>query len=199
MKSKMVCGVVGAAGLAWTLACGGSVNSDLQARQAYQGLDEAIQKCMTLGFAGFTAANNANIPAQSTDGGLTGTLTVSGQVDQGSSANKGMRLDVAMDNYSDGEVTIDDNPAVAIAYRTDAGAPPQLDMQLKNIPDGTFTGTLAGVFEMDGDLEGVVQLDLAMSGNIQDAGPGVIREPGTTTITGTAKSGSGEYQVNVTR
>jgi len=195
-------------GLTWVMACGGGVNSKLQAEQSYQGLDQAVEKCITLGFAGFNSAGQgANIVPQSTDGGYSGTLTVSGKVDEGNSDNKNMTLDVEMTNYSDGEVTIGDNPPVAIAYQTQADAGlPVLDIQLKNIPDGnttgtgTFGGTFIGKFLMDGDLEGTVELNLTMSGNIEGTGTGQVRrQDGTTTITGTAKSPSGEYQVDVTR
>ncbi|HZI09117.1 MAG TPA: hypothetical protein VE153_01935, partial [Myxococcus sp.] len=60
---------------------------------------------------------SANIPAQSTAGTAAGTLTVTGQVDQGSSANKGMRLRVGMVGYSDGEEAVgDDEDPVNITY-----------------------------------------------------------------------------------
>jgi hypothetical protein len=52
---------------------------------------------------------------------------------------------------------------------------------------------------MSEDLEGEVTLNLSMSGMIEDDGTGKVRrKAGSTTVTGTAKSGDGEYQVNVT-
>jgi hypothetical protein len=61
---------------------------------------------------------------QMTTGTATGTLVVTGQVDQGASANKGMRLKEALVNYSDdGKLT----------YNTDAAALPALEMMLKSI------------------------------------------------------------------
>ena len=82
---------------------------------AYLGLDPSVDKAITLGFAGFNAASSANISPQSADGGVSGTMTVTGQVDQGTSANKGMRLADALSNYSDdGHVT----------YNTDSNALP---------------------------------------------------------------------------
>ena len=63
-------------------ACGGSISSDEQARRAYLGLDKSVEKSLQLGFDGFNAASSANIPPQSTNGDETGTLTISGQVDQ---------------------------------------------------------------------------------------------------------------------
>src|SRR5688572_6436470 len=68
------------------------VDSDEEARRAYLGLDESIAKALPLGFDGYNAASNANIPPQSTTGDAAGTLTVTGQVDKGASDNKGMRL-----------------------------------------------------------------------------------------------------------
>lgn len=185
-------------------ACGGSVSSDEQARRAYLGLDKSVEKSLQLGFAGFNAASSANIPPQSTSGDKSGTLNITGQVDQGASANKGMRLRVGMTNYSDGEVTIEDE-TVSITYATpeDVTAQPELNLSLRDIPNGTFTGTLVGGFDMTGDLEGKVTLNLTMSGQIEDDGTGKPRrKAGTTTVTGTATAGEaddpGVYQVNVT-
>src|SRR5215217_3643675 len=143
-------------------ACGDDeVSSDEQARRAYLGLDESVSKALQLGFAGFNAASSANIPAQSAPGGVSGTLFISGQVDQGASTNKGMRLRVGM---------------------------------------ATYSGTLKGPFQMTGDLEGEVTLDLTLAGEIEDDGTGKVRRKvGTTTVTGTATSGDGSYNVNLTR
>src|SRR5512135_1360909 len=104
-------------------ACGGSdtVSSDEQARRAYLGLDKSIGKSITLGFDGFNAASSANISPQMTtgDGSPGGTLTISGQVDQGQSANKQMRLYVGMVAYTDGPVKYDTKgDTVKITYDT---------------------------------------------------------------------------------
>jgi len=116
-----------------------------------------------------------------------------GQVDQGASANKGMRLQETLTTYSDSDagITYDTN--------TDAGLP-ELDMQLKGIPTGTLDGTLVGTYGMTGALKGEVALNVAFSGALEanDAG-GVERKPGSTHITGTATSGSGVYQIDLTR
>src|SRR4051812_46761985 len=96
-----------------------SVASEEDAKNAYLGLDAHIDKAITLGFAGFNAATNANIAPQMTTGTVTGTLTVSGQVDQGASSNKTMNLVEAMVMYSDdGKHT----------YATDMAAQPALGM-----------------------------------------------------------------------
>lgn len=182
------------------VGCGDGVSSDEQARRAYLGLDKSIGKSLQLGFAGFNAASSANISPQTANGDATGTLTISGQVDQGASANKGMRLRVGMTNYSDGVITVSDE-TVKITYQTstDTTMQPQLDLSLRNIPNGTFTGTLVGSFQMSEDLEGEVTLNLSMSGTIEDDGTGKVRrKAGSTTVTGTAKSGDGEYKVEVT-
>ncbi|WP_375773241.1 hypothetical protein NR798_20970 [Archangium gephyra] len=183
--------------------CSDEVSSDEQARRAYLGLDKSVEKSLQLGFAGFNAASSANIPAQTANGDAEGTLTITGQVDQGSSSNKGMRLRVGMTTYSDGEITpAEGEEPVEITYQTvtDTTMQPELVLSLRNIPNGTFTGTLVGTFQMDGELEGEVTLNLSMSGQIEDDGTGKVRrKAGSTTITGTAKSGGdGEYQVNVT-
>ncbi|HEX8819919.1 MAG TPA: hypothetical protein VF794_08355 [Archangium sp.] len=183
--------------------CSDEISSDEQARLAYLGLDKSIGKSLQLGFAGFNAASSANIPAQMTTGDAGGTLTITGQVDQGSSSNKGMRLRVGMIGYTDGEVApSEDDDKVAITYQTtaDTTMQPALDLSLRNIPTGTFTGTLVGTFQMTGDLEGDVTLNLSMSGQLEDDGTGKVRrKAGSTTVTGTATSSSGgEFQVNVT-
>lgn len=175
-----------------------SIDSDEQARRAYLGLDPSIEKSITLGFAGFNDASSANIPTEMTAGDLTGTLAVAGQVDQGSSNNKGMRLALTLVAYSDGPFEIDtDHHTMNVTY--DTATPPALDMQLKNIPTGTLDGTLAGTYQLSGDLGGDVVLMLTITGALADGGNGtVIRAPGSTTITGTATQGDGVYNVNVT-
>src|SRR5713226_5596965 len=71
--------------------CSSGVNSTADAQKAYLGLDASVDKAVTLGFNGFNTANSANISPQSTSGTVSGTITVTGQVDQGTSSNKGMR------------------------------------------------------------------------------------------------------------
>ncbi|MGZ6162541.1 MAG: hypothetical protein ACXWLS_04355, partial [Myxococcaceae bacterium] len=114
------------------------------------------------------------------------------QIDQGVSANKGMRLNEALSIYSDdGKVT----------YNTDAVALPALTINLKNIPTGTLDGSLNGSFLMSGGLSGQVSLTLNFAGQIEPGADGgtVVRKPGTTHITGTATSPAGTYNVDVTR
>src|SRR5690242_18695197 len=130
--------------LAFTIAaCGSdSVDSDEQARRAYLGLDMSISKSIALGFGGFNTAQSANITQQMTSGAGNGTLTITGQVDQGNSTNKTMRLAVGMVAYSDGKIAIDDKGnTVTITYdtSTDTTMQPALDLDLKNSPDGTYS------------------------------------------------------------
>ncbi len=179
----------------------GAIDSNEEARRAYLGLDTSIAKSLTLGFAGFNAASSANIPPQMTVGVEAGTLVITGQVDQGSSANKGMRLRVGMVGYTDGPVVLDgEDVTVEITYDTDPdpALQPYLQLSLKNIPTGTLTGTLTGTYHMTGDLAGDATVDLMFSGMLQAEGNGVIRAPGTTTVTGTASTGDGVYDVQLT-
>jgi len=172
--------------------CGnGSVHSDADAQKAYLGLDASIDKAINLGFEGFNAASSANIPTQMTTGTVKGTLVVTGQVDQGASNNKTMRLDTAYTMYTDdGKVT----------YDTMMSALPLLSMDLKNIPSGTLDGTFAGAFTMTGDLHNTVTLSLTFTGNLMSGSNNtVVRVPGSTHITGTAVSDYGTYNVDVTR
>lgn len=183
-------------------ACGGSsddqshqpaVKSTADAERAYVGLDASIDKAITLGFDGFNAATSANIAPQTASGEDQGTLTVSGQVDQGSSSNKTMHLTEALATYSDDG---------QLAYDTDATALPLLEMKLSKVPTGTLDGTLNGSFEMGGALKGSVTLALTFSGELEanaDDPTQVERKPATTHITGTATSGGDVYTVDITR
>jgi hypothetical protein len=195
-----------------TVGCGGDdeVDSDEQARRAYLGLDDSIAKSITLGFAGFNAASSANIDAQTTAGTKAGTITVTGQVDQGASNNKGMRLNVGMLAYDDGDVVInEDGDTVHIVYdtATDVANQPYLSMQLMNIPVGTLQATLTsntsmlGVYKLSGDIEGTLTLNLTISGTLMAGATAddVLRVPGTTTVTGTAtNSDGGVYDIMLT-
>ena len=177
-----------------------AVDSNEAAKRAYLGLDMSIQEGITLGFAGYNAATSANIAPQTGSGATEGTMTITGQVDQGSSANKGMRLDVGMVGYSDGQIDVDGtNVTITYDTNTDPSMQPFLAMDLKGIPTGTLSGTLTGTYHMTGDLDGDVVLDLTFNGALS-AGPNntVIRAPQTTTITGTATQNGGSYTVMVT-
>jgi hypothetical protein len=180
------------------------IDSDEEARRAYLGLDGSIEKSLNLGFAGFNSASSANIDPQLGTGDAAGTLTISGQVDQGASVNKEMRLRVGMVDYTDGVIVLefeDETVEVDLTYDTSLveSEQPYLQLSLRDIPTGTFTGSLTGVYHLEGDIEGDVTLDLAMSGMIMDAGGGVVaRVVGSTTVTGTATSGDGLYMVNIT-
>lgn len=185
------------------------VDSDEQARRAYLGLDKSIEKSLNLGFEGFNLATSANIDPQMTNGTAAGTLMISGQVDQGSSDNKGMRLYIAMVGYDDGEVAInEEGDTVHIVYDTaaDATAQPYLNLKLNNVPTGTLTGTLdantnmTGVYLLSGDIEGELRLNLTINGMLMaGSGTEVLRVPGSTTITGTAtNSDGGVYNIDIT-
>lgn len=184
-------------------ACGGDdgVDSDEEARRAYLGLDNSVEKALNLGMDGYNAADNANIPDQSGVGEVAGTIVVSGQVDSGVSPNKEMRLYIAMVDYTDGPFAVDEDEEeeIDITYDTDEADPPYLELSLRDIPNGTLSGTLTGFYLMSGDLEGEVTLDLTMQGEIE--GPdidNITRVEGTTTVTGTASAGDGTYDVDVT-
>lgn len=203
-KLLLLCFVLGACGSSDT------VSSDEQARRAYLGLDTSIGKSITLGFAGFNSASSANISPQMVAGDAMpgGTLTITGQVDQGSSANKGMRLYVGMVAYTDGPIKINDKgDTIKVTYDTSMTQTdqPYLQMMLKNIPTGTLDGsltsggTMTGVYHLSGDIKGDVTLDLTFTGTLM-AGPSntVVRVPGSTHVTGMATSGDGVYTVDLT-
>ncbi|MEO6572896.1 MAG: hypothetical protein ABIP89_03585 [Polyangiaceae bacterium] len=185
---------------------GGQVASAEDARRAYLGLDASIDKAITLGFDGFNSASSANISPQTAMGAVSGKMVVTGQVDQGQSNNKGMRLVEELDGYSDGAAFAADGGVDAglegITYATSAAALPALTMSLKGIPTGTLSGTLNGAYTMSGTLSGTVTLMLTFTASLQAnaADPmKVERKPGTSHITGTAVSPAGTFNVDITR
>jgi hypothetical protein len=168
-----------------------AVQSEADARAAYLGLDASVDKAIALGFDGFNSASSANIAPQTARGTVAGTMTVTGKVDQGASANKGMRLALELAAYSD---------VADYVYDTTAGALPALNIDLKGIPTGTLGGSLVGAFTMSGTQKGSVVLNLSFTGQLEaGTGTSVKRKAGTTHITGTAQSPAGTYAVDVTR
>jgi len=185
-------------------ACGGSssVSSEDAAQRVYFGLDRAVDRALNLGMDGYNAAQSANIPPQIGDGDVSGTLTVDGQVDQGVSSNKELRLTTAFARYSDTAERPDGGMADAgpsgLVYDTAATALPALDLSLRNIPTGTFSGTLNGSVDVSGDLKGSVTLALSFDGALRSAGGSAIgRVPGSTHVTGTATSEFGTYMIDL--
>jgi len=186
------------------VACkGGAVNTEADAELAYTGLDDMIGKAMGLGFDGFNAADSANIDEQAGTGDVSGTVAVNGQVDQGNSDNKNMRLTVALAEYSDTVLINDDEDELTVTYWTTEGSEPALDLTLRSIPDGTLEGTMSGSFDMEGDLEDTVTLELTLAGPLEaddgDDDDATRRVAGQTTITGTATTSAGTFDVNLTR
>lgn len=197
-----------ACALVLLIACGDGgpeIGSDEEARRAYLGLDNSIETSLALGFKGFNEASSANIDPQVAAGLGGGSLTVTGQVDQGNSDNKGMRLRVGMVAYTEGEIVVqvegEDEVTLSLTYDTDAdvATQPFLNLSLKNIPTGTLTGTLTGTYHMSGDLADDVTLNLTFAGELMDDGTGkAVRKPGTTNVTGTAVAGDGTFDVALT-
>lgn len=174
-----------------TMACGSDGPTSSIPQAAWMGIDTGIDRAITLAFQGFNAATTGTIPRQTANGTASGTLTVTGQVDQGSSVNKSMQLLAALTNYMDN---------VSITYSTGAGAPLALNKQLTNIPTGNFTGTVVGVVAMGQSQTGNLTLNLAFSGNLQvGTGGSVQRVAGATHNTGSATTSAGTHNVNVMR
>lgn len=202
----LACVLVSVASLSAAACSDDGIDSDEAARRAYLGLDGSIEKSLNLGFAGYNSATSANIAPQNGTGDAAGALTITGQVDQGASSNKEMRLYVGMVDYTDGvfQVQVEGEQVpvdVDLTYDTSAVVTeqPYLHLSLRNVPDGDFTGELTGTYLLAGDIEGDVTLTLTMAGAIMDGGGGVVvRVPGSTTITGTATSGDGLYDVAIT-
>lgn len=175
-------------------SCGPDVNSDDEARVAYLGIDRVASRVLALGFAGFNAADSANIPTQQVDADETGEVIVTGQVDQGNSDNKGMRLSAALVEYNDGPLDdpeTDDEEAFELVYDTEEDAPFDVDFSLRDIPNGTLSGTINGRVIVSGDLEGGLDLAVDLSGEIEEDDGDTVRTLGSTTVTGTATNDAG--------
>jgi hypothetical protein len=179
---------------------GNSVTSDEQARRAYLGLDKSVSKSLALGFVGYNAATNANIPTEMAAGDATGSLTISGHVDQGNPSQISMGLSQAMTMYADGKIVVDDKGnTITVTYATNMATPPSLTLKLNSSAGDTLTGSLDGDYVMSGDLQGTVTLSLQINGTFSGTAPNVMRVAGSTTVTGTAVSSSGGmYMVNTT-
>lgn len=188
---------------AFLLGCGGGkVTSDDEAALAWIGLEGMVAKALALGLQGFNEASSANIADQDGVGDETGTITVGGQVDQGSSDNKNLRLDVTLVDYSDlVDLDDDEDEELSVTYDTLDGAPLYGDIKLRDMPAGTLEGTLTGDVGLTGDLDGVVTLALTLDGATEDdGGGGAAVVDGATHVTGTVSNdGGGVYEVDVTR
>jgi hypothetical protein len=182
--------------------CGGSssVNSDEQARRAYLGLNESISKSLALGFTGYNAAANANIPTETAPGDASGTITVTGHVDQGNPSQISMGLNAAMAMYSDGDFVIADmGQKIMVTYATDSTALPTLTLKLNASAGDTLSGSLDGTYTMTGELQGKVTLAVQLAGTFTGTAPNVMRVVGSTTVTGIATNSSGgSYSINET-
>ena len=158
---------------------------------------------MSLGFDGFNEASSANIAPQETTGDVSGTLVISGQIDQGSSDNKGMRLDLVLERYSDLEdLGEGEGRGLAVTYWTDADlGSPAFDLALRDIPEGDFEGTLEGLFVLEGDIVGEATLSVDLDGALEsDDDGGTRRSPGSTHVVGTATGPSGAvFDIDITR
>ena len=170
----------------------------------YVGFDEGISRALDLGLQGFAMAGSANLDPQSAPGDAAGTMTVNGQADQGSSDNKGLRLEVTLVDYADlTDVDVDGDDDIYVAYDTEDGAPLDVDLQLRDMPDGTLTGTLAGTAFLSGDLEGPAAFALSLEGETEtdpDRPDHLRRVAGSTRVTGTVTGPHGEdYSVDLVR
>ncbi len=187
------------------IGCGGGVSNEESARRAYLGLDRAVDRAISLGFDGLNAASSANIPPQMGSGDVMGAMLVEGQVSQGSSSNREMRLTVGLTNYQDRVNSGADGggSALRLVYdRAMDGSALALTLSIRPNDTPGMRGTLTGTTRMSGELEGAVTLNLAVEANVRSMsgmGSRVERVAGTTRITGTVTSAYGTYTVDVTR
>jgi hypothetical protein len=167
------------------------VDSEKKAANAYLGLDGLVETSIDLGFKGISDTNGATIPAEMASGLKSGTVTVTGTVDQGVSQNKNMYLKLALVKFSnDGHVTYD--------APVEGKPQPALDMRIAKA--ASLSGTLMGEFAMSGDLKGSVILMLTFTSTLETGADSKLhRKAGTTHVTGTAMSSAGTYNVDIMR
>lgn len=177
-------------------ACGCSSGEaptvNTQAMEAYLGLDSSIEKALDLAFVGMNRAATANIAPETAAGDAKGKLVVMGQVDQGTSSAKTIRVDAIYNGYSDDGDTL---------YASDADSPPLLALELNGLPYGTLSGTFLGQFTMSGLFVGPLTVELTFDGQLQPSGNlgAVARVMYSTHLHGTAVSDYGTYAVDFTR
>jgi hypothetical protein len=164
-----------------------------EAEVAWLGFEGAFVRALNLAFDGFNAATSATIPTQTASGDNDGSLTVTGDVDQGAASTKTMKLEAALAAYSDNGT---------LTYDTGAEAPATLDMTLTDIPTGTMSGTLVGAYQASGAFGGSVSFNLTFAGPIQpnamDSSK-VERKLGATHVAGKVTIGAATYTVDVVR
>ena len=80
MRAVPIVTLVALTFLAAFAACGNDVSSTGDAQKAYLGLDTSVDKAIQLGFDGYNLdPTGANIQPQTANGGVAGTMTVTGQ------------------------------------------------------------------------------------------------------------------------
>ena len=177
-----------------------AADANEQARHAYLGLERSIATAVQLGIDGFNTASSSNITPQSAAGLRDGSITVTGQVDQGASSTKEMRLYVRMAGYDDGDVPVALGETMHIIYNTQLAMEQQPSLQLKltDIPTGTLSGSLTsnalgtGVYQLTGDVTGQLKLNLTIMGTLEGgAGNSITLKPFATKVVGTATHESG--------
>lgn len=174
-----------------------AVDSAVEAEATWRGLDLALSRALDLGLAGFAAADSANIPTQSGAGEISGSMQVDGQADQGSSDNKGLRLEVGLVDYVDLDPVEVGGLALHFAYDTET--PLDIDLQLRDMPAGSLSGTVVGELRLSGDLAGPAVLDLLVEGETEADDQGeAVRKAGSTQVQGTVTGpGGGVFAVDV--
>lgn len=160
-----------------------------------------------MAFVGFNAASSANIPPQTAMGDAMGTIVVDGQVSQGMSANREMRLNITLANYQDMVTDAPDGGTSAALHLTydkpeDAGTPLSMSLSLRPNTQPSLTGTISGTLRLSGDLQGTVTVFFGITGEIRSmSGMGMRYElvPGSTRIAGSVMSAFGTYNVDIMR
>jgi hypothetical protein len=165
------------------------------AQTAYLGVDAALVRAIDISLSSIEETmTTPNIPPQTLGGMAHGSLTIKGQVDQGQSVDKTIRADTAFSGFSDDGFVV---------YDTDPAQAPLLALDLRDLPYGTYSGTWDGVFTMSGGLQHTMTVKLTITGQVQPVGTveitGFTRVPYSTSISGTAVSDYGTYDVGFTR
>jgi hypothetical protein len=168
----------------------GSDTINQRAQTVYVEIQDVIYDSMELAFKGFNTATSATVPPQTKTGDNKGTLTVTGQVDQGTSPDKAMKLQLELVDYPSASTT-------NTTFKTGA-TKPSLNINLKGIPNGTLDALLSGDFLMSGTLSGTATLSITMTGTLQKDPSNTSKvQPAKYSIKGTTKSDYGTHSVDI--
>lgn len=187
------------------------------AEHAYLLMDEAVGTAIDLAFRGVNATTDGEVALQTEPAVGGGYVTVFGQLDARDASSVVASLSLRIEGFQElkDETAAAADPglgceATYYTYRNggsyDPDFLPVLMLSAVDIPNGTYTASLVGTVYLSGAKTGPLEVDLALSGQIEPD-PDVVdcpntdcvrRVEGTTTVVGKATWNGDTYDVNMT-